>query len=250
MEYIMKKFIPLLLVLAASSQAAYAADFTNLTSGAIGGQANFRLLSEDFGSALSYKSVMPAEPLGITGFDIGVEVTSTDVSKSGAVLKQATNGGVDVTRLYVPKLHVAKGLPLGFDVAASFASVPSTNIKLFGAELRYAIIGGGVALPAVAVRAAMSSMTGVDQLAFSTKSLDISISKGFLMLTPYAGLGQVWVTSTPQGTASASGLTQESFTQNKVFAGANLNLGLVNFALEGDTTGGTSSYSFKFGFRW
>ncbi len=245
----MKKFIPLLLVLAASSQAATAADFTALTLGNVG-QANFRLLSEDFGSALSYKSVMPAEPLGITGFDIGVEVTSTDISKSGAALKTATSGSVDITRMIVPKLHVAKGLPFGIDVAASMASVPSTNIKLFGAELRYAIIGGGVALPAVAVRAAMSSMTGVDELAFNTKSLDISISKGFLMLTPYAGVGQVWVTSTPQGTASASGLTEESFTQSKVFAGANLNLGLVNFALEGDTTGGASSYSFKFGFRW
>jgi hypothetical protein len=245
MEYNMKKLIPLLFVLTAASQSVSAADFTAL--GSIG-QANFRLLSEDFGSALSYKSVMPAEPLGITGFDVGVEATVTDISKSGAALKSATGGSVDVTSLIVPKLHVAKGLPFGIDVAASMSSVPSTNIKLVGAELRYAIIGGGVALPAVAVRAAMSSMTGVDELAFNTKSLDVSISKGFLMLTPYAGVGQVWVTSTPQG--SASTLSEESFTQNKVFAGANLNLGRMNFALEGDSTGGANPYSFKFGFRW
>lgn len=241
----MKKLIPLLFVLAASSQSVSAADFTAL--GTIG-QANFRLLSEDFGSALSYKSVMPAEPLGITGFDVGVEATVTDISKSGTALKNATGGAVDVTNLIVPKLHIAKGLPFGIDVAASMASVPSTNIKLVGAELRYALLSGGVALPAVAVRAAMSSMTGIDELAFNTRSLDVSISKGFLMLTPYAGVGQVWVTSTPQGSASA--LAEESFTQNKVFAGANLNLGLMNFALEGDSTGGANSYSFKFGFRW
>jgi hypothetical protein len=243
----MKKLFALLCLVAGFSQSASAANFTAL-SGV--GQANFRLLSEDFGSALSYKPVTPAEPLGITGFDIGVEATSTDISKSGAVLKQATGSAVDVTRLIIPKLHVAKGLPFGIDVAASYVSVPSTDIKLVGAELRYAILGGGIALPAIAIRAAMTSMSGVPELDFNTKSLDISISKGILMFTPYVGAGQVWVTSTPQGTATSLGLVAESFTQNKVFAGLNINLGLLNFALEGDTTGGTSSASFKMGFRW
>jgi hypothetical protein len=243
----MKKLLILLGVVAGFSQPVSAATFTAL--GTIG-QANFRLLSEDFGSALSYKPVTPAEPLGITGFDLGIEATSTDMSKSGAALKAATGGALDVTRIIVPKLHVAKGLPFGIDIAASYTAVPSTDIKLIGAELRYAIIGGGIALPAVAVRAAMTSMSGVPELAFSTKSLDISISKGFLMFTPYIGAGQVWVTSTPQGSAAAAGLTEEAFMQSKVFAGANLNLGLTNFALEGDSTGGTSSVSFKFGFRW
>ena len=243
----MKKLFVLLGLVAGFSQTAAAADFTAL---GLLTPAQFRALSEDFGAALSYKSLQPAEPLGITGFDIGIEVTSTDISKSAAVLKQATSNAVDVTRLYIPKLHVAKGLPFGIDLAASYSSVPSTDIKLIGAEIRYAIIGGNIALPAVAVRAAFTKMSGVKELDFNTKSLDISISKGFLMFTPYAGVGQVFVTSTPQGTASAAGLKEESFTQSKVFVGANINLGLMNFALEGDTTGGANSYSFKFGFRW
>jgi len=242
----MKKLLVLLSVVAGFAQSASAANFTAL--GTIG-QSNFRLLSEDFGSGLSYMPVTPAEPLGITGFDIGIEATSTDMSKSGTALKTATGGALDVTRIIVPKLHVAKGLPFGIDIAASITAVPSTDIRLIGGELRYAIIGGGIAYPAVAIRAAMTSMSGVPELDFNTKSLDVSISKGFLMFTPYIGAGQVWVTSTPKGTA-ASTLSEETFMQSKVFAGANLNLGLTNFALEGDTTGGTSSVSFKFGFRW
>ena len=107
-----------------------------------------------------------------------------------------------------------------------------------------------VALPAVAIRGAMTKLSGVDQLSFDTKSLDLSISKGFAMFTPYAGVGQVWVNSTAN-VAGAGGVTlDQSFTQSKVFVGANLNLGLVNFALEGDQTGGTASYSLKAGFRW
>lgn len=242
----MKKLFPLLCLLAGFSQSAVAADITGLN---LLTQDQFKLLSEDFGSALSYKPVTPAEPLGITGFDIGVEVTSTDISKSSTALATASGGGTPITTLIIPKLHVAKGLPFGIDVAAFIASVPTTNIKLVGGELRVALLRGGIAYPAIALRGAMTSLSGVDQLAFSTKSLDLSISKGFLMFTPYAGVGQVWVDS-KANVAGTDGALSESFTQSKVFAGANLNLGLTNFALEADKTGGTSSYSFKFGFRW
>lgn len=243
----MKKIFALLCLIAGFSPAASAAEFTAL--GALN-TTEFRALSEDFGAAFSYKSLQPAEPLGITGFDVSVEATSTDISKSGAALKLATAGALDVTRIIIPKLHVSKGLPFGLDVSASMAAVPSTNIKLVGAELRYAILKGGIAMPAIALRGAMSRMTGVDQLSFDTKSLDLSISKGFLMFTPYAGFGTVWVNSTPNLTANPNNLAALSFNLPKAFVGVNVNLGLMNFALEGDKTGDASSASFKFGFRW
>jgi len=245
----MKKILVLLSIVTGFSQSATAADFTAL--GKLN-TAQFQLLSEDFGAALSYKSLQPADSLGITGFDISIEATSTDVSKSGAALKTATGGALDVTSILIPKLHVSKGLPFGIDVSASMASVPSTNIKLVGGELRVALLKGGIAIPAIALRGAISSMTGVDELSFNTKSLDISISKGFLMFTPYAGLGSVWVNSTPNLTTAANpnGLAALSFNLPKSFIGLNVNLGLMNFALEKDKTGDASSTSFKFGFRW
>lgn len=239
----MKKILPLLCLAAGFSSAASAADISTMQNLA---QSEFRLLSEDLGSALSYKPLAPAEPLGITGFDLGLSVTSTDISKSTAALAKASNQSSPISTLIIPKLSVAKGLPWGIDVAAFVSAIPSTNIKLVGGELRYAIIGGGFSYPAVAIRGAITKLSGVDQLSFDTKSLDLSISKGFAMFTPYAGVGQVWVNST----ANVANLSNESFTQGKVFVGANLNLGLVNFALEGDRTGGAASYSLKAGFRW
>ncbi len=238
----MKKLLPLFFAAACFTPAAFAADISTLN---LLNQSEFRDLSEDLGAALSYKSVMSAEPLGVTGFDMGVEVTATDISKSSAALSKATGGSTPVTTLYVPKLHLAKGLPFGIDVAASVAVVPTTNVRVVGAELRYALMEGGIALPAVAIRGSMSSLSGVDQLNFSTKALDISISKGFAMFTPYAGVGQVWVNS-----KTNVGLADESFSLGKVFVGANLNLGLVNFALEADKTGGAQSYTAKLGFRF
>lgn len=238
----MKKLLPLFLAASCFTPVAFAADISTLN---LLSQSDFRDLSEDLGAALSYKSVMPATPLGITGFDLGVEVTGTDIGKSSQALSKATNNSTPISTMYVPKLHVAKGLPFGIDVAASVATVPTTNIRVIGAELRYALMEGGLALPAVAIRGSISKLSGVDQLSFDTKGLDISISKGFAMFTPYAGIGQVWVNS-----STNVGLADENFSLGKVFVGANLNLGLVNFALEGDKTGDAKSYTAKMGFRF
>ena len=209
------------------------------------GQAEFRKLSEDLGAALSYKAVTPAEPLGITGFDLGLEVTATKL-QSPSAWDRASSGSAPST-LYVPKLHLHKGLPAGFDIGAFYTSVPNSNIKLWGAEMRYALIKGDTVTPALGLRGAYSKLNGVNQLDFNTRSLELAISKGFLMFTPYAGVGRVWTVSEPVGVAN---LKKEEFSQGKYFVGGNINLGLANFALEADKTGAATSYNAKVGFRF
>jgi hypothetical protein len=249
----MKKSLALMAVLACFSQSGMAATtFTmaNLGATQAAAQANFRALSEDFGAALSYKPVTPAAALGITGFDIGLEVSGTDMAKSATAWKAAT-GNDGLGTMPMAKLHVAKGLPFGIDVSAFYTSVPTTDITVTGAALSYAILEGGALEPALTVRAAATRLNGVSEFSFSTKSLDISFSKGFMGFTPYIGAGQVWVdSSTSNATLTALGLTGETFTQSKVFVGFNINFGLPNFAIEADQTGGTSTYSAKLGLRW
>ncbi len=243
----MKKLLPLI-ALGCLAQPAFAAN--NITALQNLDQTQFRALSEDLGSALSYKAVTPAAPLGVTGFDIGIEVTQTQMAKSSQLWNTITNGGGTVSNLYVPKLHIAKGLPFGIDIAGFYSQIPTTNINLYGAELRYAILDGGLATPAVAIRGAFTKLSGVSQLSFDTKSLDLSISKGFAILTPYAGIGQVWTNSNANVTGVGGVPLSASFTQGKVFAGANLNLGFSNLAAEWDKTGGARSISLKLGFRF
>jgi hypothetical protein len=209
-------------------------------------QAEFRSLSEDLGAALSFKPLIPAEPMGITGFDIGIAGTGTQL-QNPAVFEKAAAGASVPSTLVVPTLRVHKGLPFDFDIGVSFGSVPSTNVSLIGGELRWAVFAGSTASPAVALRASYTSLSGVDQLKFNTAGFDISISKGFAMVTPYAGVGTVRVTSDAQGSATQ---TTESLSLSKVFAGLNLNLGLVNLAFEGDKTGEATSYGMKFGLRF
>lgn len=208
-------------------------------------QGEFRLLSEDLGAALSYHAQIPAEPLGITGFDLGVGVTATRL-ENAAILQRVTSDDADTT-LFVPTIRLHKGLPAGFDIGLTYASIPGSNIRYTGGELRYAILKGGAASPALGVRASLTRLSGVDQLSMDTRGLDVSISKGFAGITPYAGVGRIWVESDPHGTA---GLRTEKFSLSKVFVGVGVNLALLNFNFQADVTGDASSYSLKLGWRF
>ncbi|HUN90737.1 MAG TPA: hypothetical protein VMU33_01670 [Burkholderiaceae bacterium] len=209
-------------------------------------QHDYRLLDEDLGAALSYKPLAPGEPLGITGFDVGVGLTATSLRNTDVVQKADTTGTVFGT-LPLPTLHVDKGLPYDLDVGLSVAKAPHSNVTLFGGELRWALLSGDVALPSVSLRGAATQLDGVGQLKFSTQSIDISVSKGFLVATPYGGVGEVWIHSTPQGIAT---LSSETFAKTRVFAGVDFHFGIFSADLELDEVGSVPSYGAKVGLRF
>ncbi len=205
-------------------------------------QTEFGLLAKDFTAAASYKAVAPGAPLGITGFDLGVEVGATQLANS-TVWKKA---GSDISSVYLPKIHVHKGLPFDIDIGASLAATPNSDIKLVGFEARYAILAGSIATPSLSVRAATTRLSGVTQLDLNTQSLELTASKGFLLFTPYVGVGRVWGSVTPH----VLSLNKVSTTANKLFAGLNANFGLINLLGEVDRTGDNDTVSVKVGFRW
>ncbi|MDP4300568.1 hypothetical protein [Leptothrix discophora] len=222
--------------------AAHAADINAINQL---NQTQFRQLSEDLGAAVSYKAMTPAEGLGLIGFDIGIGMTGTKLENVAALTAAA--GGSDVpSTLPLVSVRAVKGLPFGVDVGVALGAVPGSNVRTTGGELRWAFVGGGMLTPAIAVRAAINNLSGVDNLKVDTTSLDVSISKGFVMFTPYAGVGTVKVKTSAPGTTLAG----EKFNQKKIFGGVNINLGLVNLALETDKTGEATSYGAKVGLRF
>lgn len=182
------------------------------------GQEGFRSLSKELGIALAYRNAAPPHPLGVTGFDAGIEVEAVDISKESAFWKKAFNQDAP-GYLVLPKLRVRKGLPFGIDVGAMYSNVGNTNVQLYGAEVGMALLEGGVATPALGVRATYTRLAGIKELDLQTVGVDASIGKGFLFLTPYAGAGYVWIDSTPKGNLSTLGLKEEKISQPRFFAG-------------------------------
>lgn len=225
--------------IAASAPAIASTNFNQLNTLT---QGEFSGLADDFTAAASYKAVAPAEAEGVTGFDLGVEGSTTRL-KNSDVWKKA---GADISELPLAKLHVRKGLPLNIDIGASLTAVPGSDIKLWGGEVQYAFLPGSVTMPALSMRAAYTRLSGVQQLDLNTRSLELSVSKGFLNLKPYVGVGHVWGNVTP----NVGALQEVSTSAEKIFGGLNVNFGLFNMAAEMDRTGKNETYSLKFGFRW
>jgi hypothetical protein len=211
------------------------------------GQQEFRSLSEDLGAVLSYRPQIPTTPLGITGFDIGVGVTAAKL-KHINVYDRATSSTDSVgSYVVVPTIRVHKGLPAGIDVGVAYAKIPDSNLTYAGGELRVALVQGNVAVPAIGLRGSYTRLSGVDQLRVDTFGVDLSISKGFTIVTPYAGIGQLWIESDPRGVAT---LRPESFSMTKYFGGIGLNFGLFNLNFEADRTGDVTAYSGKISLRF
>ncbi len=208
-----------LVALALAVSPALAADIKFSTTSIIG-QNDFKTLSKEAGALIGYRNLAPAEPLGLTGFDIGVQLSGTGIDKNSSGWKNAFNGTAP-SLLAIPSVRARKGLPFGIDIGGLYSYVPDSNIKLYGGEVSKAVLDGGVVSPAIGVRATYTKLTGVDDLSLQTYGIDTSISKGFLFLTPYAGAGLLWISSEAKGDlAKNSSVTLKSDqTIPRYFAG-------------------------------
>ncbi len=186
----MKTKILLMMLISSLSTLTSAKDI-ELTTGIL--QDEFKDFVNEFGTSLLFTPMAPAEPLGVTGFDVSLDLMITDINDSDAYWKKFFGGSQPYSYIPTPRLHLQKGLPFNIDLGAMYVTVPDSNIKLWGLEAKYAILEGTVATPALSVRASYSQLQGIDELEIETQSLDILISKGFLMLTPYAGASMLRV---------------------------------------------------------
>jgi hypothetical protein len=237
----MKKLIIASLLLLLCAMPALAK--TDITIPPTFSQDDFKNFSRDMGLAISYVPLAPAEPLGdkLPGFDIGVEVTGIKLDKNATYWKkvEAVMGDTIPSTLPVPKVHAQIGFPfIPIDIGFVYTKVPSTNIKYMGGEIKYAFLEGGVATPAIAIRGAYTKLSGVEDLDLSTKYLDLSISKGIAMVTPYAGYAMVWIDSKETSNdpaVIALNLQDVSTTEGKAFVGAKITFfPLMNMVVEAD----------------
>lgn len=204
-----------------------------------GSQGNIRDIARDLTAGLSAKALAPAEATGVIGFGVGVYGSRTSTEKRAAWNASTADGLGSINTV---GLTVAKGLPLNIDVAAHYAKVTGTDASVYGAELRYAILGGSTLMPALTTRIAYSTTTGNDSFDFDTLSADVALSKGFVMVTPYAGAGVV------RGQIDAHSLGKESVVTGRFFVGARLTLGFIQLTPEIERIGSNTVANLRIGF--
>jgi hypothetical protein len=208
-------------------------------------QSEFKLVAQDLSATFADKPQAPAAGLGLIGFDVSATVGATSI-ESADVLKKAA-GGRDVPKsLPTAGLRVEKGLPFDIDLGVSYVALPATSASAMSGDVKWAFWGGGLVLPAVATRVFYTQVNGLGDMSLRSRGIELSISKGFAMVTPYAGVGVV----ASNAGAKNSSLKSESYTQSRTFAGVNVNFLIMNIGLEADKTGKDSSVNLKLGLRF
>lgn len=224
------------------SPATHAMDFDfDIQPGAT--QEDFKTVVEDVAAILNSKSLTPAEPYGITGFGLGVYASYVETEHPQAWQRLT---GEDIDEIGMVGLVAQKGLPFGIDLGASYSWVPGADAKVFGAEVRYALLEGGVATPAVGLRGSYSKLSGLDDLDNDSYGLDLSISKGIGPLTPYAGIGHVW---SKFEVDEQFGLDDENVDEMRFFAGLRLSA-LFGITPEYERIGDRDVFNLRVGFAF
>lgn len=210
-------------------------------------QAAFQTMSEDLIATVDYKALGPAAATGTLG--LGVGIVADYVPVDSAAWKKVT--GSDFSGIGLAGVQVTKGLPLNIDIGAFYSQVPTTNVKLYGGEVRYAILPGSAVSPALAVRGSYVTVTGVDKFKADSKAVDVSLSKGFPFITPYIGAGYVWGTVDPDdATKTLTGLKKAEVNKTKAYVGVRFSMGLFEVTPEVSEIGSNIAYALRAGFSF
>ncbi len=161
------------------------------------GQELFNKLMRELGLATGMVILAPAETLGLNGFSFALEGSVVPIHNDEEYWQKATEGSPGSV-LFIPHLHVRKGLPFSFEVGAQFSLLPESELFNMGAELKWALNEGFFFVPDLAVRVAINHAVGSKDFELTTGGWDVSLSKAFgiggmLALTPYAGYNMFFV---------------------------------------------------------
>jgi hypothetical protein len=193
--------------------------------------ASFHAFNQRFSGDAYHYPRHSAAPLGLIGFDIYAEA-SLDRGFADSAAGDLVNGNLTSGAMSIGRVGVRKGLPGGVDIGVAYG-VPlgGSGLKLVSADVQWAMIHGGVLSPAVSLRVTGTGTAGsAGTYDFRQYGAEILVSKGFTVLTPYAGVGVV----RSRGTLNAiHGPTlQETDNQGIVYAGLTLSLLIPKITVE------------------
>ncbi len=193
-------------------------------------EASFRLFHERFASAVYHYPRHGAKPLGIIGFEAYADVAVDRGFDDEPFFRDVVSGDLPADTLGVARIGARKGLPGNFDVGVAYGRALDGDLELISGDLQWALLDGGAVSPALSFR--LTGTQNIDSGAYQLEQYgaEAFISKGFAILTPYAGVGYVW----DEGTLDRGDGTRVSHDDSRfvAYGGVVLNLLLPKIVVE------------------
>ncbi len=174
--------------------------------------AAWREVARDIATGIANKPV-GASTLGLDGFDVGLGTTLTFVDghrKGGGptAWERVREGYQGSGALFVPGVHLRKGLPLSFEVGGSLGWMAWTRQGVLAGYGRFAPLEGHRKLPDVAVQVGRAGYIGNDELSVATTDAQAIVGKKIAFASgresrtntfePYGAFGSTWSRATPR----------------------------------------------------
>lgn len=174
------------------------------------GRSNFRSLMSELGVVMAPRIPMPADTIGFAGFMVTGELGFTQVSHDksywdgvSAVSPQTRNISRPDGTLTTMGFFLRKGIwwPIpALEIGGGVVNLIDSRMLSWQGYAKVALHEGfhDWPVPSISVRAAMSYITGTDQVNLRTTTFDVLISKGFGLLKtarlePFGGLGLLMI---------------------------------------------------------
>ena len=168
----------------------------------------FQKLGNELGMSLAPRPLAPAETLGVSGFEFAFATVHADISQDESywrgqpgspVLEGVADGNGVPSGLWIPTLHIRKGLPMSTELGITASYLAFSEMFLLGVETKIGIHESYYRwVPSIAFRGAVGTLFGSTDIKLTTVETDILTSlpiglDGIVQLTPYLGYGMLFV---------------------------------------------------------
>ncbi len=160
-------------------------------------QSAFSFLATEFGFALAEPILSPAETLGISGFDFGIEMSLADIPETSPHWRNAVEDYRPDNQLFLTRLRFRKGLFFSLELEGTLGFIYNSSSVLGGVGLKWALQDGYFYIPDLAVRASINRLFASRDLDIFNVTVDVWISNQFpivgsMTITPYVGYSMLY----------------------------------------------------------
>lgn len=144
------------------------------------GQSRFGKLARELGMAMAPKLMAPAETLGLDGFQVGFELSTTNISEDKDFWQQGIEDQSPPGALVTSQFHVRKGLPFSFEIGGVATYLVESELWAFGGEVKWSPNEAVEAFPVdIAFRGAVNRVMGSPEMDMTVAAFDVILSRGF-----------------------------------------------------------------------
>jgi hypothetical protein len=149
----------------------------------------FASLADALGDAIAFPLLSIAAPLGALGFEAVASAGGPMASSSAGWWRNGVEGSPTLGVMPGRRLVVRKGLPARMGVGFQAGQV--LDQSFWGVEGRWTLLEGGILVPSVTVRGSHSRLVS-SPVGVEVSEIGLSVSKGLVLVTPYAGVSYRW----------------------------------------------------------